>query len=205
MPDSSDEQSHITQNLQRFADGDRAALDDLIAAASQRLQQLASHMLSRFAGVRRWEQTDDVLQSAMLRLLRSLDDVKPRNGVEFLSLAALQIRRELLDLARHYFGPEGHGTHHGNWPDGDPNAPTLIQPDAEFQPVQLAELREVHERVDELPDDQRNVVSLLYYHGLSQVEAAELLNVNVRTVQRRWQVALLELHRILKDEHSTDV
>jgi len=46
---------------------------------------------------------------------------------------------------------------------------------------------------------------LLYYHGLSQVEAAAQLHVSVRTVQRRWQKALLELHRILKDEHSAHV
>ena len=35
--------------------------------------------------------------------------------------------------------------------------------------------------------------------GLTQAEAAELLQVTVRTVQRRWHAALLKLHDILKD------
>ena len=196
--------SLVTRLLQRLADGEHAALDDLIAASSNRLQQLARQMLNRFAGVRRWEQTDDIFQNSLLRLIRSLEDVKPQNSAQFLSLAALQIRRELLDLARHYFGPLGHGARHAEWV-GDSDNPTLDRPDSGVDPTQLVEWRELHERVDELPDPLREVVSLLYYHGLTQIEAAELIRVNVRTVQRRWQAALLELHRTLKDEQPVDV
>lgn len=196
--------SQLTHHLRRLADGEREALDDLIAASSRRLQQLTRQMLSRFAGVRRWEQTDDILQNAMLRLLRALDDVQPSNGVAFLALAALQIRRELIDLARRYFGPEGQGANHASWPDGDADSPTIIQPNTAGDPSQLAEWRELHELVDRLPDDERDVVSLVYYHGLMQAEAGEMLGVSVRTVQRRWQSALLGLHRMLKEDVPAD-
>ena len=199
------EPSEITHHLRRFADGEQAALDDLITAASHRLQRLAHHMLSRFTGPGRWEQTDDVLQNALVRLLRALADVRPRSSDEFLSLAALQIRRELIDLTRHYYGPYGRGTHHASSPANDANAPTMTYPNPQPGPDQLTQWREVHHRVDDLPDELRDVGSLLYYHGLSQVEAAAQLHVSVRTVQRRWQKALLELHRILKDEHSAHV
>ena len=50
-----------------------------------------------------------------------------------------------------------------------------------------------------LPAEERDVVGLLFYHGLPQAEAAALLGVTVRTVQRRWQAALVKLHRILND------
>ncbi len=199
------EPSEITYHLRRFANGEQAALDDLITAASQRLQRLAHHMLARFTGPRRWEQTDDVLQNAMVRLLRALADVRPQASDEFLSLAALQIRRELIDLTRHYYGPQGHGTHHASWPANDANAPTMTHSNDAPGPFQLTEWREVHQRVDDLPSELREVVSLLYYHGLTQVETADHLQVSVRTVQRRWQKALLELHSILKDEHSANV
>jgi DNA-directed RNA polymerase specialized sigma24 family protein len=37
----------------------------------------------------------------------------------------------------------------------------------------------------------------LWYQGLSQGEAAALLEVDVRTVKRRWQAARLKLGRVL--------
>ena len=57
---------------------------------------------------------------------------------------------------------------------------------------------EFHEQVRRLPADEREVIDLLFYQELTQAEAANLLHVTVRTVQRRWQSALLELHRVLK-------
>jgi DNA-directed RNA polymerase specialized sigma24 family protein len=44
------------------------------------------------------------------------------------------------------------------------------------------------------------VVDLLFYQGLPQADAAAILGVTVRTVQRRWHDALIRLHRILKTD-----
>ena len=60
----------------------------------------------------------------------------------------------------------------------------------------LAQWTELHQHIDALPDDEREVVGLLFYQGLSQAEAAELLGVSVRTVQRRWHSALCKLHSV---------
>ena len=56
------------------------------------------------------EQTDDVLQNAVVRLLRALEEVRPPSVRAFFGLAATQMRRELLDLARRYQGRGGPGT-----------------------------------------------------------------------------------------------
>ncbi|MFQ5730670.1 MAG: sigma-70 family RNA polymerase sigma factor [Planctomycetaceae bacterium] len=205
MPDSSVTESRVLQGLQRYAQGEVAVLDELIDYTGRRLRLLARRMLNEFSGVRRWEQTDDVLQSAMMRLLRALQDVQPTSVRDFLSLATLQIRRELLDLARHYFGPQGAGANHASWPAGDdPQATHVDRSDVTLEPSRLAEWREFHEQVQRLPGEQREVVSLLYYQGLTQAAAAAVLGVTVRTVQRRWQSALLALHRRLKGEHPGD-
>jgi DNA-directed RNA polymerase specialized sigma24 family protein len=68
---------------------------------------MASVMLRRFPGVARWEETGDILQGATMRLLRSLETLSPNSVAEFLGLAALQMRRELLDLARRHEGEKG--------------------------------------------------------------------------------------------------
>src|SRR5437870_3868086 len=69
-------------------------------------------MLKNFPDLRRWEQTDDLLQNSLLRLHRALAAVKPASVRHFFNLATVQIRRELLDLADHHFSPEADGANH---------------------------------------------------------------------------------------------
>ncbi len=37
-------------------------------------------------------------------------------------------------------------------------------------------------------------MSLIFYHGWTQLQVAELFEVNVRTVRRWWEAALVKLH-----------
>ena len=59
---------------------------------------------------------------------------------------------------------------------------------------------EFHEAVGALPEDERDVFDLLWYQGLTRQEAAALLEVSAKTVQRRWQAACLRLHDALHGE-----
>jgi DNA-directed RNA polymerase specialized sigma24 family protein len=109
--------AHTTQLhdwLERMRAGDLAARDELLRGLGARLERLARKMLRRFPGVQRWVETEDVLQNALLRLLRALEQVQPGSMREFFGLAAEQMRRELLDLARHFHGPLGHGANHAS-------------------------------------------------------------------------------------------
>jgi RNA polymerase sigma factor (sigma-70 family) len=184
----------------RLRGGDPAAREALLQCAGERLRQLAHRMLQSYPRVRRWEQTDDVLQNALLRLYRTLQEVAPPTAADFLRLAALSLRRELLDLTRHYCGPQGHGAHHATLgPDaaaGRPEPPAR----ASWGPDRLAAWGEFHEKVGQLPDEERAVFDLLWYQGLSPAEAARALQVHARTVKRRWQSARLRLHEALGGE-----
>src|SRR5438874_285030 len=88
--------------LARHRAGDAAALDELVRRCHDRLEAMARRMLSRFPAVRRAEEADDVLQSALIRLERALREVQLASTRDFFALAAEQIRRELLDLARYH-------------------------------------------------------------------------------------------------------
>ena len=106
MPDGSINASELRSCLSRVRRGDTSALNELILLASKRLESLTHLMLRDYPRVQRWAQTDDVLQNALVRLCRALESVTPKDVREFYALATTQIRRELLDLARHYSGPE---------------------------------------------------------------------------------------------------
>lgn len=199
MVDSSDISGDLQACIDRLLAGDEGARNELIQTACARLKRLTRKMLHDFPGVHRWEETDDVFQNAMLRLWRALDQVTPQSVPDFVRLASLQIRRELLDLARHYFGAEGHGTHHASNVDNS----TLSKGgpvDMTQEPEQLARWTAFHSSVQALPDQEREMFDLLWYHGLTQTEAARALNVSERTVQRRWQTARLAVHRALHEE-----
>src|SRR6202020_1741467 len=61
--------------LARMQDGDEKARNELFRHMAGQLERLTRKMLRQFPGVRRWAGTDDVLQSALIRLLRTLEAV----------------------------------------------------------------------------------------------------------------------------------
>ncbi len=48
------------------------------------------------------------------------------------------------------------------------------------------------------PEEEQEIINLIWYEGLSQEEAAKLLDISMRTVKRRWQSARMKLHEVLK-------
>lgn len=203
MSEQSSDTCHLQACIDRLVAGEEDARNDLVQCACERLTCLTRKMLRDFPRLRRWEETDDVFQNAALRLCSALQSVTPRSVGEFIRLAALQIRRELLDLARHYFGPQGPGAHHAS---NAADAGQLSQSTpAGFEPMQstydsgrLAIWTEFHDQIDSLPDDERECFDLLFYQGLSQIEAANFLGVTERTIQRRWQQARIKVHKAMK-------
>jgi RNA polymerase sigma-70 factor (ECF subfamily) len=183
--------------LDRLHAGDRAAREELLRTVGNRLERLAHKMLGRFPTVRHWADTGDVLQSAVLRLLRALDAVRPSSVRDFFGLAAEQMRRELLDLARQAARARRAGMQPLETPE-DGQLPPALDALATTEDLDDLELwQRFHETVQALPTEEREVVSLVYYHGWSQPQVAGLFGVNERTVRRRWRAGCLHLQERL--------
>jgi RNA polymerase sigma-70 factor (ECF subfamily) len=180
--------------------GDRSAREELLRAVCGQLERLARKMLGRFPNVHRWTETGDVLQGALVRLLRSLEKIEPASTRAFFGLAAEHIRRELLDLARHYYGPEGIGAHHASQVRAGVGPPQAAEPPDRTEPAEdLERWCRFHEGVEQLPAEEREVVGLVFYHGWTHAEVAALFQVSERTVRRRWQSALLRLNGLVQE------
>jgi len=188
--------------MQRLLDApsltNEEVFNELLLRASERLRVLARRKLRGFPALRRWVETDDVLQQSMLRLHRALEQVRPATVGEFFGLAGLQIRRELHDLHRHHFGPHGVGANHQT--DGESHLPAVAE-----EPEMPVGWDRFHNMIEALPDEERAVVDLLFVSELTQEEAAQVLGVSLRTVKRRWQSARLRLGAAIeREEHRDD-
>ena len=74
-------------------------------------------------------------------------------------------------------------------------------PDPTDEPHSISAWTEFHEAVSDLPEDQREVFSLLWYSGLTQADAARVLGISLATLKRRWVSARL----ILKEKCGGDI
>jgi RNA polymerase sigma factor (sigma-70 family) len=134
-------------------------------------------------------ETDELLSAVVERLLKALRQARPRTVREFFALAGQHMRWELNDLARRL--------------DNQPAAldlserelPTPVSSDSGLSAAGFRML----EAIDSLPEDEREAFDLVRIQGLPHAEAAELLGVAPRTVQRRLDRGLRLLTEQLGD------
>ncbi len=194
------ETTQILGWVDRLRNGDDSAFDELLIHFEARLLSLTRKRLKTFPAVGRWERTDDVFQAAAMRLRRALKDVAPSSTREFFGLAALQVRRELLNMKTVYrrrlspsqvaqMGPTD-GSSSGAEP-GD-------RAEGREGPREIEAWTDFHDAAEALPENIREVFRLIWYGGLTQVEAAAVVGVGERTIRYRWQEARLAIHEALE-------
>lgn len=193
----------LQQQIEKAKGGQAEAWNPVLQRCLQRLESLSHRMLRDFPKVSRFDDTGDVVQGAVMRLMRALQVVPINSTRDFFALAATQIRRELLDLARHYTGPEGLGANYASGFHGaaQDDSGSGMQPADEQSGVhELAAWSRLHEAVDQLPVEEREVFSLVFYHGWTQPQIAELFQVDERTIRRRWRAVCLRLQELLNGQ-----
>jgi RNA polymerase sigma-70 factor (ECF subfamily) len=190
-PEDTGEQE-LAECLARLAAGDLAVRGRIIELCAGRLRRLAHRMLRRFPNVRRWDDTDDVFQNAALRLHRALGQLDSAAPRSVMALAATQLHRELIDLARKHAGPASYAANHGtnvvrHGQDRD-DAPRHVDRAADAAGP-LDRWEEFHAAVERLPDESREVFHLVWYLGADQKTIATLVGCSERTVKTRWREA----------------
>ena len=189
-----------TAAVQRHLDvlaGDQPAepiVRALLDRSVRRLQMLCANLLYR--KYRRLTlpplnlQPDEMLDAVVERLLKAMRSVRPQTVRQFFALVNQHMRWELNDVARRL--------------DEQPSAVEVCEDMVPAPPVSSdSELtpdgQRILKAIDELPEDEREVFSLVHIQGLMQGEVAEVLGVSVRTVQRRLNSSLLLLAKELDD------
>jgi RNA polymerase sigma-70 factor (ECF subfamily) len=180
--------------IARLHQGDQEARLELIRCAYDRLRRLAAVILNesfpRLKKAPALLDTTDLVNETALKLHEALAEVQPATVQDFLRLAAQRMRWLLLDLAKRADRSEER-LRTTSPPDG-------TGPDSADNSLS-ATLSALYRQIEELPANEREVVDLLYFHGLSQPEAAAILGVAERTIRRHWTAAKIKLFEGLKD------
>ncbi len=188
--------------LDRIREGDQPAIQVLLSATLERLRTLAKKIAGNIPRVKQFEQTDDLLQNSMVRLWKAFERHHPPTPLDYYRLASAIMRRELIDMSRHYFGAQGMGANQVRAPqtaDTGGESPIDFQGDETSEPQKLGRWTEFHQYVEGLGDEERTLFDLLWYQGLSLDAAAQIIGSSERTTRRRWKAARLVLYRTLME------
>jgi RNA polymerase sigma factor (TIGR02999 family) len=195
MTTPSPAEQEVTQLLGDWSGGDEGALEKLIPLVQPELHRLAHHYMSR-ERVGHTLQTTAILNEAYLRLV---DNSKPlwQNRTHFVAAVAQLMRRIMVDHAR-----ERHTLKRGGGAlKVTLNEAALV---TETRSEELLALDEALEKLAVQDPRKSQIVELRYFGGLTVEEAAELLKLSQRTVEREWNMAKAWLYRALSGKEKSD-
>ena len=136
-------------------------------------------------------QVDEMLSGVVERMIKAMRVVRPGTVRQFFALANQHMRWELNELARR-LDHETRAVELRESAIGDPATPSSV---SQVSPNTVRMLA----AIDALPDDERETFSLVRVQGMTQTDAAAVLNVSVKTIQRRLNRSLLLLGEKLRD------
>jgi RNA polymerase sigma factor (sigma-70 family) len=153
----------------------------LLARSVNRLHILCASLLhKRYPRLARGPlnlDSEELLSAIVERLMKAMREVKPKTVKQFFGLANRHMRWELNDLARRLDREAAAQELRDSF--AGPETPTT----GEVQPSAAAQ--KILEALEKLPEDEREVFSLIKIQGLTQEVAADVLEIAVKTVQRR--------------------
>ena len=138
-------------------------------------------------------QPDELLDAVVERLLKAMRSARPQTVRQFFALVNQHVRWELNDLARRLNEQTAAVELQEGMPLAAASSDSVLTPDG----------RRMLEAIDNLPEDEREVFGLVRIQELTQVEAAGILGVSVKTVQRRLYRSLQLLAKELDDLRPT--
>jgi RNA polymerase sigma factor (TIGR02999 family) len=168
------ERKETTHALQRSADGDKNALDQLVPVVYAQLRTLARQRL-RMAANERSLNTTGLVHEAYLRLLETSASFKDRD--HFLAFASRVMRNVLVDHARKRVASK----RGGGAALGELHEETWV---SEVDSDRVTELDEALDRLEQLDERQARMVEQRYFGGLTLEEVAATMNVSLATVKR---------------------
>jgi RNA polymerase sigma-70 factor, ECF subfamily len=183
----------VTELLDEWRRGDRAALDRLTPLVYDELRRIAHRYMRAERGGHTLE-TTALVNEAYLRLAGQRR-VEWQDRAHFFAVTAQVMRHVLIDHARRRRYAKRGGAEAQQVPLEEAHAMTVERA------AELLALDEALEKLAQLDSRKARVVELRYFGGLSLEETADVLEVSAMTVRRDWRAARAWLYKeVMSDE-----
>jgi len=176
--------------VQKFLEGDQAAIEQLI---NRHKDKVYTYILLI---VKNQQLAEDIFQDTFIKVIRSLLDGKYRENGRFASWVIRIAHNLIID----HFRKEKQVNKYSNddYESDIFNSKKFSGTNVEEYMVENQITTDVRMLVDELPEEQKQVILLRHYGGLSFKEIAEQTNVSINTALGRMRYALINLRKIIE-------
>lgn len=179
--------------VQKFLKGDQASIEELI---NRHRKKVYTYIL---LVVKDQHLAEDIFQDTFIKVIKSLKDGRYRDNGRFLSWVVRIAHNLMID---HFRKEKQLSTISNDNYDTDLfNSRKFADLTIEDELIYDQITQDVRRLVQELPEDQKEVVILRHYCGLSFKEIADQTNVSINTALGRMRYALINLRRLIKEKN----
>ena len=171
----------VTILLNRYNNGEAAALDELAVLLYPELKAMARRRVSGNVADKGGFGATVLVNETFIKLL-SDGQLDPQDRQQFFRLAATVMRQVVIDEVR-YVTAQKRSAEEVTFADAEVADDTLEK--AEF----VLQVNEILERLDHQDERLAHVFECRYFAGYSTAETAEVLDLSERTVERLWSSA----------------
>lgn len=179
--------------LDRYLSGDRSAISQLIERHSRRVRDYIRMM------VKDRDVAEDIFQETFIKAVRVIDEGRYCDNGKFVSWILRIAHNQVID----YFRSRRQEKAVSEAEAGYDLFGTLRLAETTVEDRMVAEqtCREIRSLVDSLPAEQREVVLMRYFSGLSFKEIADQTGVSINTALGRMRYALINMRKMIKEKN----
>lgn len=179
--------------VSQFINGDSSAIETLINRHKSRVYTYI------YLIVRNHQLSEDIFQDTFIKVINSLRHKKYQEKGIFVSWVIRIAHNLIID---HYRKAKHLKTTSNDDKDVDVfNSRKFSDKNIEEELIEDQISRDVRKLIEELPADQKQVILLRHYGGLSFKEIAEQTDVSINTALGRMRYALINLRKIIKEKN----
>jgi RNA polymerase sigma factor (sigma-70 family) len=177
--------------IQRFIKGEQSCFEEIIHRHKNKVYAYISMYIRDQALV------EDIFQDTFLKVIQSVKTGKYYDNGKFLSWVMRIAHNLIIDHFRRL--KQLNVTSNDNYESDLFNSHKLSDANVEDIMVSVQIRKDVRKLISQLPDDQKEVVILRHYAGLSFKEIAEITDVSINTALGRMRYALINMRKIMDE------
>jgi RNA polymerase sigma-70 factor (ECF subfamily) len=179
--------------VKRFIQGDQTSIEVLI---NRHKNKVFTYIILI---VKNQSLAEDIFQDTFIKVIKSLKEGKYKDNGKFVSWVIRIAHNLTID---HFRKEKQINTYSNEDYEADIfNSRKLAESTVEDILVETQIIKEVRLLIDELPEDQKQVILLRHYGGLSFKEIAEQTNVSINTALGRMRYALINLRKLIEQKN----